>query len=453
MKKLLIFPLTMVLIPLAIYAQLDISGDLTPSGMLRISDASLIDLPFRLGNISVDYGYGDFELKTVTALETRWKDPEVSKDMLKLREAYLMWYPNFGEVKLGKMIHAWGAADANNPTDNLSPYDYYYMFLTGTDRKRGSLSLAVKTYINDFQIEVVALPEFVANRFPLNEPDFPITIPIPPGAQYFNPQNDIEFGGRLQYAMGIGDLSASYFKGNDRSFSPAGLEINLAPLLTGSAPEFTSHLTYRETDVFGMDAVLFPGNWTLRGEIAYFRTKTPDIDYAMSKFMYDAEYLQSVVQVEYAFANSVQLMAQLINNTTQKLESTMLKDPNFQSLEFMLQDTSNHSLDPLRTQFSQMGIPDFSAGMGTPFALIADQVIILSSMVTLLDNALELKGMFMVNLEETGYMTNIGSTFSIMEGLNLETSLGYFIGGDEEGNRFRQLEDFSNLTLGVSYSF
>ncbi len=443
----------LVLVPLATFAQFNISGDVTPSGMLRISDASLIDLPFRLGNISVDYAYGDFELKTVTALETRWKDPEINEDMFKLREAYLLWYPAFGEVKLGKMIHAWGAADANNPTDNLSPYDYYYMFLTGTDRKLGSMSLAAKTYISDFQIEVVALPAFEANRFPLNEPDFPISIPIPEGAQYFYPENEFEIGGRIQYAMGIGDLSASYFKGNDRSFSPAGLEINLAPLFSDGAPEFTSHLSYRETDAFGLDAVIFPGNWTLRTELAYFRTHTPDIDYAMSKFTYDAAYLQSVIQVEYAFPNTVQLMAQFISNNTQKIESAMEKDGNFQTIEFMLLDTSNHALDPLRAQFSQMGIPEFSSGMGTPFALIADQVIILSSMVTLLDNSLELRGMFMVNLEETGYMANIGSTYSLMEGLNLETSLGYFIGGDEEGNRFKQLEDFSNLSLGLSYSF
>ncbi|NQV40823.1 MAG: hypothetical protein HQ506_00585 [Candidatus Marinimicrobia bacterium] len=445
MKKLIFVPTILVLIPMAIFAQLDISGDLTPSGMLRISDASLIDLPFRLGNIAVDYGYGDFELKTVTALETRWKDPEINADMFKLREAYLMWYPNFGEVKLGKMIHAWGAADANNPTDNISPYDYYYMFLTGTDRKQGSLSLAVKTYLSDFQIEVVTLPEFAANRFPLNEPDFPINIPIPEDARYFYPENEFEFGARVQYIMGIGDLSASYFKGNDRSFSPAGLKIDPISLALGGSP-FISHLTYRETDVFGMDAVLFPGNWTLRGEFAYFRTTTPDIDYDMSKFIYDAEYLQSVVQVEYAFPNTVQLMAQFISNNTQKLETSM-------EMEMMLQDTSNHSFDPIRAQLLQTGVPEFSAGMGTPFALIADQVIILSSMVTLFDNSLELKGMFMVNLEQTGYMANIGSTYSIMEGVNLETTLGYFIGGDEEGNKFKQLEDFSNLNLGISYSF
>jgi hypothetical protein len=326
------------------------------------------------------------------------------------------------------------------------------MFLTGTDRKLGSLSLAGKTYFGDAQLELVVLPGFEANRFPLNEPDFPINLPVPEDAQYFMPENELEFGARFQYALGIGDISASYFKGNDRSFSPAGLEIDLAALMSGALP-FTNHLTYRETDVIGLDAVLFPGNWTLRGEFGYFRTQTPDIDYTMSKFTYDADYLQTVLQVEYSFANTVQLMAQYINNNTLSEDIALEKDATFLTLEAMLQDTSNHMLDPMRAQFSSFGIPPFSAGMGTPFAMISDQVVMLSSMVTIMDNDLELGGMIMINLAETGYMANLNSSYTLWEGLSLDASLAYFIGGDELDNKFKQLEDFSNLNLGFNASF
>ena len=97
--------------------------------------------------------------------------------------------------------------------------------------------------------------------------------------------------------------------------------------------------------------------------------------------------------------------------------------------------------------------PEFSAGMGTPFALIADQVAVLSSMVTVWDNSLELNGMVMMNLQEKGYMSNLGGIYSIREGLNLEATWAHFIGGEEEGNRFKQLEDFSHVKLGLSYSF
>jgi hypothetical protein len=76
---------------------------------------------------------------------------------------------------VGKQIHAWGAVDGNNPTDNLNSYDYYYMFLAGTDRKIGTLSASVKYYWNEWQIEAVVIPEHEGNRLPFNEPDFPVS--------------------------------------------------------------------------------------------------------------------------------------------------------------------------------------------------------------------------------------------------------------------------------------
>ena len=44
------------------------------------------------------------------------------------REYYLTYFPSFGEIKLGKQIHAWGAVDGNSPIDVLNPTDYYYLF-------------------------------------------------------------------------------------------------------------------------------------------------------------------------------------------------------------------------------------------------------------------------------------------------------------------------------------
>ena len=60
-----------------------------------------------------------------TALEHRNSPSESTLD---IREAYFAYYPNWGEIKIGKQIHAWGAADGNNPTDNINAYDYYYLF-------------------------------------------------------------------------------------------------------------------------------------------------------------------------------------------------------------------------------------------------------------------------------------------------------------------------------------
>ena len=443
MKKIIPAIFLMVLVPLASFGQFNFSGDLAPSGMLRISDGSLIDLPFRLGSIEVDYARGDFELKTVTALETRWKDPELSEDMFLLREAYLMWYPAFGEVKLGKMIHAWGAADGNNPTDNLSPYDFYYMFLSGTDRKIGTLSASGLVYAGSFSLELVVLPEFIENRIPYDEPDFPIKIELPPNVEITEPEQAVELGAKVNYAMGLGDLSVSLFDGYDRMLSPAGMRIEA--VINPPTFQLTSYpqLSYRKTRIYGLDGVFFPGNWTIRGEVAYFQTKTPELELDASLLVTEASYLQSVLQLEYSFSNGLQLMGQFISTDYGDVSNDFTPDLTLATLPDELQ----HAF------FQQMSGAEFQAGMGTPFAMIAERIVMMSSMFETLDNNLELSGMLMINLLETGYMLRIGSSYSIIEGLNIDGGISYFLGGDEEGNKFKNMEDFSNLNIGLSYSF
>lgn len=409
------------------FGQFNYSGEITPNALIRISDAGLIDLPFRLGNIELNYSTGDFEFKTLTAIETRWKDAEYSADMFELREAFVMWYPSFGEVKLGKMIHAWGAADGNNPTDNLSPYDFYYMFLSGTDRKIGNLSLSAKGYLGDWQAELVYTPEHMGNRLPFNEPDFPIEFPFEP-SDYLDVDSPGEIGLRVQRAFDAGDVSLSALKTHDFAFSPIHIA-EVAPHVI--MPEFG----YRNTNVLGFDFVAFPGNWTLRGEGALFSTSTPDsAANALKVFPVEADYFQYVLQVEYEFANQVTFMGQILGTQISNADGLLM-----------------NPLDP--SQNIALNEDNFIPGLGTPFAMIADQVAIMSTMVTMFDSALELTGMVMFNLEETGTMLNLGSDYSISDGLNVETRMAYFIGGDEEGNSFKRLEDFSNISLGLSYSF
>jgi hypothetical protein len=214
MKKVIcfIFPITTLL------GQINYTGSIKPGNMYRLLDQSEISLPFRLAEAEVGYSLGDFEIKTNSALEYRWSNNE---NKFQLREAYFMWYPRWGEVKVGRQIHAWGAVDGNNPTDNLNPYDYYYMFLPGAERKVGTISGSVKYYWNDWQMEGVFIPEHEGNRFPFGEEAFPLDIPMV-APKLMDEEPGGEFGFRLQSTLGSSDFSISYFDGRDRSFTPVG---------------------------------------------------------------------------------------------------------------------------------------------------------------------------------------------------------------------------------------
>ena len=398
MKKLIcfVFPITTLL------GQINYTGSIKPGNMYRLSDQSEISLPFRLGEQEVGYSLGDFEIKTNSALEYRWSNNE---NEFQLREAYLMWYPSWGEVKVGKQIHAWGAVDGNNPTDNLNPYDYYYMFLPGAERKVGTVSGSLKYYWNDWQFEGVFIPEHEGNRFPFGETAFPLDFPMS-APKLMDEEPGSEFGFRLQSTLGSSDFSISYFDGRDRSFSKVGI--------TDSIPSFF----YRNTSVLGFDLVSFIGDFTNRFEIGYFSTEN-DAESDM-KTLNDASYIQFTGQVEYSTENDIMFSLQIIGSEISEINGTMTKD-------------------------------EFQHGMGTPFASFTDLGLSFSLSANYLDDALELMGNTFIDLKDSQSMLGVSAKYSPMDNWKLNMSVSKFMG--DEGTQFHEMEDFSHLKVGLEYHF
>ena len=407
MKKVIcfIFPITTLL------GQINYTGSIKPGNMYRLSDQSEISLPFRLAEAEVGYSLGDFEIKTNSAIEYRWSNNE---NEFQLREAYLMWYPSWGEAKVGKQIHAWGAVDGNNPTDNLNPYDYYYMFLPGAERKVGTISGSVKYYWNDWQMEGVFIPEHEGNRFPFGVEAFPLDIPmVAPKLMYEEPGS--EFGFRFQSTLGSSDFSLSYFDGRDRSFSYVGV--------TDSMPSFF----YRKTSVLGFDLVSFIGGFTNRFEIAHFSTK---IDVNPDTLYFDnAAYIQYAEQIEYTTPNDIMLSVQLIG--------------------YIEGDISWQEIEGNRS--AQTSAPELIPGMGTPFASFTDLGLSFSASANYYDDALELMGNTFIDLKDSQSMLGVSAKYSPKDNWKLNMSVSKFTG--EEGTQFHEMEDFSHLKVGLEFHF
>ncbi len=449
--------LSLLILPIILFAQINYSGSVSPTYLLRISDGSEISLPFRLADLQLSYSYGDFELKTNTAVETRWKDTEATLD---LREAYLTWYPSFGEVKLGKMIHTWGAADGNNPTDNINPYDFYYMFLAGADRKIGVLSGSLKAYWNNLNAEVIVVPEHTANRLPFGEEDFPIQFPeFDRFAKIV--ADEYEYGIRLQSAFNWGDASISYFDGHDKAFS----WLRMTDILTDGnfiVPVFG----YRKTEMIGADIVTFIKDFTIRSEVGYFKTNNDEynkikdsrIDFdpnytpADMQLFFDSRTAQELAMLYLLYQNP-KISAEYIQYVLQ-FEYSGFSDINI-GIQFL--GTSIISADGLT--FTGMGFVDltknnFVPGMGTPFAMIAEKALIVNGSTNLLDDQVCIEAMSLINLEEIGYMLGMNVSYSPIENWELELGVSHFIGDENDPeNSFTQMEDFSHLSLGLEFDF
>ena len=406
-----------------IFGQLSFNGSIKPLVMFNISDKDRMDLPFRFVQLRSGYTMGDFDILVNSALEHRWGENQ--NPNIQLREAYLTWFPSWGEVKIGKQIHAWGVADGNNPTDNLNPYDYYYMFLQGADRKIGSVSASIISYWNNWQLEGVVIPNHVSNRLPFNEPEFPFQIPIEP-TEYQERQNSLEYGLQLKTILGETDLGISYFEGYDRSFSLLGID-------TMNIMQVSPKFGYRSTSVIGFNMVTFIKDITIRAESALFSTVN---DYEAKWYSFldtKADYLQYVIQIEYRMENSKTIGAQLIGNNVLEATGNTL-------------DLSSMNMTPLNND-------NFIPGMGTPFAMISNKSLLIIGSNRFFDDDLELSYNLLFNLEEQGQLLGFNLEYLLNDNWFFNVSANYFIGNDDPINSFEQLEDFSNTQLQLSYTF
>lgn len=422
--------ITSFLVVSLIQAQFSVSGEINPYAMIRTKDSSKINLPFRLLSLDTGYSFESFDIKINTAVEHRIK---TNKSLLDLREAYFAFYPEWGEVKLGKQIHSWGAADAINPTNNANPYDYYYMFKVGAGTKVGVLSLASTYYSDSFQIEIVVNPYFNKNRIPYAEKDFPLAPDNEPKVKYY-PNEELEIGVRLQTSLNRGDFSLSFFSGNDRMPS---LHTGIFP--NESSADISMDLGYRRTAMLGLDFVTFIGDFTIRAESALYETKTGIIEnnnrlnnfYVLNE---DVIYSQYVFQFEYTTSNDLMFSGQFIGSRT------INEDRKWQ----------NNSRE---SSSGEIIIPDFNPGMGTPFAMFSNKAFLISSSGVFLDDQIDIQGSVMLNLENSGLFYSFGSGYSPILNWKVELAATQFLGSGKPKDPFTLMEDFSHVRIGIMYNF
>ena len=413
-----------------VQAQISVSGEINPYVMTRTTNSSQINLPFRLLSLDMGYSFEQFDLKTNSAIEHRIK---TNKSQYDLRELYFAFYPEWGEVKLGKQIHSWGAADAINPTNNLNPYDYYYMFKVGAGTKVGVFSLSSTYYSDSFQIEIIVNPYFNKNRIPYDEDDFPLAPNSEPAIRY-SPNEEVEVGLKLQTSLTNSDISLYLFSGNDRSPSLYTGIISAEP-----NTDLTMDLGYRKTTMLGSDYVTFVGDFTVRAEGAIYNTKTPSIKNTGLENNYfelreDVLYSQYVLQLEYTTQNDLMLSGQFIGNSIIAEDIKWLKSGN---------EISSNS----------MVIPEFSPGMGTPFAMFSDKALLISSSGVLMDDQIDIQGSVMLNLENSGSFLSFGLGYSPVLNWKLELATTQFSGNGKLQDPFTLMEDFSHVRIGLLYNF
>jgi len=466
--------LFLFLFPLTLLGQKidDISGTINYYYISRISDGSIINLPYRIADIKWQRQDNALSLYSHLALEYRipsgnhFLESTSPQDFIwDLRELYLTWQLKNGEIHIGKQIHSWGSVDGNSPADNLNAHDYYYLFESGADQKIGALSTAADFYLGSWKFGFSISPIHHTNRLPINDPQFPIDLPASPrSTQVIEVNKPIEFGGYLTKSLSKGDVTLTYFDGYDRVFSAAGFNIWDKEDYTASPVIMDTVYSYRKTEVIGMGTVLFFGNLTLRSDFAYFTTNDPKInllnlDYlgtVLTKkqtiqtyttireqdsegFNVSAEYFQANIQFEYELPWDFQIAGQYIKYDTLKY---------FDDL-----GTVNIDLDGLKENFKPAD--HFFPGLGTNIATLTKSVLLLDVTKTLYDNQIEISLLTMMDQTHSGKLIEMGFGYDISESLKSYLAATKVFGDDSQDDKytFNHMEDFSHIRLELKYYY
>ena len=452
------------------------SGYVDYTYIARQSDQSLINIPYRMGSLSLEREHGDILLNSTIALEYHVREDAYflgssnpQDFILDMRELYLTYSSDSYEFRLGKVIHSWGSVDENSPIDNASSLDYYYMFFGGTERKMGTLSGSLDYYTGNLKLNMVFSPLHSTNRIPLGDDDFPVELPVYPDATEIFPISGRPFEGGIHgtYSLGFGDISLSYFSGYDRTFNLTGVNV-YGRGSDISFPYVDIVFGYRKTNVLGLGGV-FLSNWfTLRFDLGHFSTedKNTAIDrpssfnstfYDSLHFSYPLHeksvYQQATLQIETELPFGINLSAQYFTHDTLNYSSDSL--PVDQEINI-----PNLQIDPVNMTPSNF----FTPGMGVPIAILTKKAVFIVIDRNFYNNRLTLSLTSMMDIAEytgisgvAGSLTEIKLEYSIMQNLyglfGITTVNGSNSHPDKELYPFNKMEDFSHTRFELKYFF
>jgi len=442
----------------------------------RLSDQSIINLPYRIFSLNVDHQNGDLMLRSTIALEHKLRkdtyflsNNSPTDFELDMRELYLQMFTSWGEIRLGKIIHTWGNADENSPVDIASPFDYYYTFDSGIDKKLAIFSSAIDVYLEDMKLGLIFSPLHNTHRTPQNDDEFPIKLPVSPSEDQIMKIDGLpyELGTYINRSFSFGDISLNYFTGYDRLFNLSGVNgFGHGPSL--SNPYIDVVYGYRKTNMTGLGSTIFFGDLELRGDVAVFNTEdennsisrtSPYLPEFYDSLHYSyplnekARYYQTTVQLEAELPFDIKFVGQFFNYDTLDYSSDSLpldEDVSIPNLEISVDD-----LDPKNI---------FTPGYGSSLAIMTKKALILSLEKKFFDDQLILTASSILDIDNTdydgispGYILSFGAAYTIID--NLELTVGYTnIKGDKDhplGENYRLyiMEDFSHIRADLKYSF
>ena len=277
--------------------------------------------------------------------------------LFQIKEAYAGYQSDKFDLYLGNQIVTWGRTDGFNPTNNITPNDYFFLTSDMDDQKLSNFMLRIKyrfTPVIDF--DVIGIPFYLPSvyRFDLFNTEENISYSEAPLPEKSFKNSSI--AARLNFEFSKIGFSASYFRGYDPFY---GFDVQSIDWDTG-APKITNSATAYQKNTIGVDFALPINSWILRGEAAYNITTdyelfmyipNPDIAYVVGA-EYNLGRITTILQYVGKYTlNFTELQVPVLGDPTDPLaqiqyaeEMILYESTLFNRKMFYQQEEMNHAL-------------------------------------------------------------------------------------------------------------
>ena len=190
---------------------------------------------------------------------------------LQLKEAYAGYRGDKIDLFLGNQIVMWGRTDGFNPTNNITPNDFFFLSYDPDDQKMSNFMLRAKIKpISNIDIELIAIPFYkpsiyrydLFNMGQFGSFDIGESVNF---AQLNKPEMKFDKGSlaaRFNLESSLISFSASYFVGYNPFYGFTLDDFTFSPLSASFRPE----PYFMQT--IGADFALPLKSWIIRGEMA-----------------------------------------------------------------------------------------------------------------------------------------------------------------------------------------
>lgn len=211
-----------------------------------------------------------------------------------LKGAYVAYKSDKIDISLGQKIISWGKADIFNPSNNITPNNYFFLSASPDDQKNSNFLLETKVYFgNTVYLELIGIPFYKPSiyRYDLfNLGKYTqFTDAVLPDKAFEN----VSLAAKLNFEYPKIDFSLSWFRGYDPFY---GFNLKSISLDPNGMPQIELNTQTYLKNTLAVDFSLPIKTWIAKAEIAYNRTN----DYKENMYIPNPE-LYYIIGLEHDF--------------------------------------------------------------------------------------------------------------------------------------------------------